>query len=463
MNEVNESRVWRAVGTVLVFVALISGSQLFPVPRCAADEPAKSVAADSVSEVAQSILTAIADDSLRSLVQEVLIRNPGIAAQTATVGATAQRGDQAAALPDPMLGATAWILNPETRVGPQQVTTSLVQQFPWFGKRKLRGAMAEYEAQAAQGKLGALQLQRLTETRKLYYEIAFLWRYEQVVREDRATLVHYEELARARYASGVGLEQSVVKIQAEITKADVRLLEIGTRRASLVAQINALRDRPAATPVGSSELPRFADYEPDPELLRELAMRQRPELSASEAQIERWRASLGVAKKESKPNLTLGITYTFVGERSDEPGRMNPPPDNGQDALGIVAGINLPLWRGKYAAAREEALQSEWSAREEKRGVIAAIERDLGDVMQRLTLTQDRLRLLEDVLGIQARQSLRSAESGYAAGTLNALDLLDAERVLLDVRIAAARARADHAIALAELEGTVAAPVVSTP
>ena len=89
-----------------------------------------------------------------------------------------------------------------------------------------------------------------------------------------------------------------------------------------------------------------------------------------------------------------------------------------------------------------------------------------GDVIDRgiaILFSGPRSYTGEDVLEIQASQSLRSAEAGYAAGTLNALDLLDAERVLLDVRIAAARARADYAITLAELEGTVAAPVSAGP
>jgi outer membrane protein TolC len=54
---------------------------------------------------------------------------------------------------------------------------------------------------------------------------------------------------------------------------------------------------------------------------------------------------------------------------------------------------------------------------------------------------------------------LRSAEAGYSAGTLNALDLLDAERVLLDVRTGSLRARADYAIALIRLEGAVGEPL----
>jgi outer membrane protein TolC len=93
--------------------------------------------------------------------------------------------------------------------------------------------------------------------------------------------------------------------------------------------------------------------------------------------------------------------------------------------------------------------------------VITQIEQTLNDLVQRLPLIWERVRLLEDQLSIQADQSLRSAEAGYAAGTSNALDLLDAERVLLDVRIASARARADYAIAVAQLEGAMGAPLSS--
>ena len=60
---------------------------------------------------------------------------------------------------------------------------------------------------------------------------------------------------------------------------------------------------------------------------------------------------------------------------------------------------------------------------------------------------------------MQAEEALDSARAGYVAGTLNALDLLDAEHVLFDARSAVARAAADYAIYLARLEGVVAAPL----
>ena len=51
-----------------------------------------------------------------------------------------------------------------------------------------------------------------TETRRLYYEIGFLDAWAKVVLTDRDTLDRYEELARTRYASGVGIEQAIVKL-----------------------------------------------------------------------------------------------------------------------------------------------------------------------------------------------------------------------------------------------------------
>ncbi len=333
---------------------------------------------------------------------------------------------------------------------------------PWFGKLKLAEQAAVLEAAAARSRVSARRLQLVTETRRLYYELAFLDAWVRVVREDRATLGHYEELARARYASGVGLEQGVVKIQAEITRDDTRLLEIASRRATLQAQVNALRDRPESTPLEVTGLPTLPRLAPDEHELSADAMARRPELAGAQADVERSATMIELAKKASKPDVTLGLNYTPVGTRTDLAGRQNPPQDNGQDILGVSAGVNLPIWRAKLTAGVEEATANRLAAEEAKRAVAAGIEQSVGDLTSRIPLIWDRLRLLDDVLSRQAEQSLRSAESAYAAGTLNALDLLDAERVLLEVRIAGQRARADYAVALAQLEGAVAGNVAST-
>ena len=73
-----------------------------------------------------------------------------------------------------------------------------------------------------------------------------------------------------------------------------------------------------------------------------------------------------------------------------------------------------------------------------------------------------RLRLGEDLLIIQAEEALESAQAGYVAGTLNALDLLDASHVLFDARTAVARSRTDYLLGMVELEGAVGAPLYLT-
>jgi len=404
------------------------------------------------------------EPALRDLVAEVLLRNPDLARARREAIAAELRAPQVRALPDPMASVTAFLSSPETRVGPQELSVSLSQRLPWFGKLALREQAALFAAAAVRAEVDARAVSRITETRRLYYELAFLDAQEDAVREDRSALEHYEEVARTRYASGVGLEQAVVKIQAEITKDDNRLLDIANRRAALLAALNALRDRSPETPLpppvlpGDPELPELT-YES----LEELALAARPEVARERARMAQAATGVDLARKDYLPDFNVGLAYTAVGPREDAAGRAMPPEGNGDDILGVTAGINIPLWRTKLEAGVEEATQRELAAQEGLRGVAADIHRDLGDLLHRIPQTREQLDLFRAVLTVQAEEALRSAEASYSAGALGALDLLDAERVLLEVRIATARTAADLAIAVARLEGVLASPIGEQP
>jgi outer membrane protein TolC len=253
----------------------------------------------------------------------------------------------------------------------------------------------------------------------------------------------------------------VVKIQAEITGDDARLLEIATRRSALSARLNALRDRPQGTPIPAFAVPIAVEPDLNPAELRAEALRRRPELIEADALIVRAERLGDSAAKGHSPDFTAGIKYAYVAKRRDRAGRDFPPEDNGQDVLGLFAAVNLPIHGKSIDAGVEEAAQWRLAAEERRRAVTTGIEGELGDLTSRLDLTWDRIRLFEDVLIHQAMESLRSAESAYATGTYNALDLLDAERVLLGVRVATERARTDYAVAAAELEGVVGMPLAS--
>lgn len=424
-----------------------------------AAQTAPEAALSSNRAVTDRILESIEDPQLRMLLGEVLQRNPKLARQTAEAAATAQRAPQVRALPDPMASLTWFAMAPETRVGPQRAAVSLTQRMPWFGTLEVDERAALWDAVADRAGLEAARLDVLTAARSDYHELQFLAAEERAVRDDRATLSHYAELALARYASGVGLNQPVIRIQADITRADARLLEIGMRRAAVLARLNALRDRPQTAPVPISELAAPRSNGLEIEALRRAAHAARPGMAAANAAIEAAALRVESSANAAKPDLVFGLNYVEVGRREDAAGRLVPPEDNGRDILGLTGGISLPVWRSSLAAKVEEGVQRRLAAEERLRETAAAIDAEIGDLVHRIPLLEEQLGLYEDVLIVQARQSLESAESAYAAGTAGALDLLDAERVLLQVRIAEARARADLAVAHARLEAAVAGPV----
>ena len=59
----------------------------------------------------------------------------------------------------------------------------------------------------------------------------------------------------------------------------------------------------------------------------------------------------------------------------------------------------------------------------------------------------------------QAEQSLRVTEEAYRAGSVDFFNLIDAERLLLEFRLAHQRGAVDREIALAEIEMLVGRPL----
>ena len=68
---------------------------------------------------------------------------------------------------------------------------------------------------------------------------------------------------------------------------------------------------------------------------------------------------------------------------------------------------------------------------------------------------RNQIELFENALIPQAEQALRSSEAAYSTGMLGVLDLLDSERMLLDVRLGLAQLRSDYLKSLAEMERAI--------
>jgi len=362
------------------------------------------------------------------------------------------------ALPDPVVGITEYVRTPETRVGPQTTMLSLPQRLPWFGKLSDQGQVAAKEAESLRELYEAQRAEIVRQIKLAYYDLGVIDRAISITKEDQGLLENYETLAQARYAQGTGLQQAVVKIQAEITRVRNRLEVLRRQRVDAESALNRLMDRPPETPMLPISLGARPVAEIPLEELYALGRGQRPEVGAAFVQIERNEKKIDLARRQYWPDFTLSAGLVNVGGRNDPAGRLSPPPDNGKNIYSFSVALNIPLSRRKYDAGVLQATEELLAAREGYRDAVNETERNIRSVGFRIQTIQEQLSLFESTLLPQAEQSLRSAEAAYTTGQLGVLDLLDSERVLLDVRLGLAQLHGDYMKSLAEMERAIGAP-----
>jgi outer membrane protein TolC len=382
--------------------------------------------------------------------------NPSLREAEARQRSALEKIPQVTALPDPSLSFTQMVRSVETRVGPQLNTLMLGQAFPWFGKLDLRGQVATREATAALEVWEARRRDIIAQVKSAYYNLGYVDAAIAVSQEEQSILEHYERLAQDRYASGTGLQQGVIKVQAELTKILNRLFALRQQRTSLVARVNTLTDRAPNEPVAVVRLadpPLAAAGALDFTGLTSAGESNRHEIRAAEALVERSERAIALARKSYWPDLVIGAGMVNVGRS----GPMAESPDAGKNAWTLSLGVSLPIWRDKLRAGVRQAGEDMAAQQDVRARLVNDMEFEVRDQISRLETLAEQIRLFQDVLIPQAREAQQSTEAAYQTGQVGVLDLLDSERVLLDVRLANERQRADFLVALAELERAIGA------
>ena len=395
------------------------------------------------------------NSQLDTYIRAALDQNPGVQESLARYRAALQKVPQVTSLPDPMLSYTQFIRNVETRVGPQLQSFMFSQKFPWFGKLDLKGKTVFKAAVALYQLYRARQREVIHQVKTAFYELSYLDRALEINREEQLLLEHYERLAQNRYRTGQGLQHGVVKLQAELTRILNRLKILDQQRESRVARLNTLMNRRPEEPVPLVQEPSLPQVKLDLEELYRLGERNRQELKAVGARIEKNEQAIELARKSFWPDISLGAGFVNVGQRNDLGGLLLPPPDNGKNAFNFSIGLNLPIWRDKYRAEELEATETLIAERRNYLNLRNEMEFSIRDQVIRLQTLLEQIDLFERALIPQAEAVLRSTESAYETGQLRALDLLDSERMLLDIRLINARYYADYLGALSSLERAV--------
>lgn len=280
--------------------------------------------------------------------------NPGLLAEYKDFEAALQRVHQARGLPDPTLTASAFGQMLETRVGPQQARFSLSQMFPWFGTLKSRGEAAAYMAEA--------NYQSYLDARnKLHYEVASayypLYELRELMRleqENLKILESYKSIANSKFKYATGTLVDVLRVDIMLKEAAANLEILRKKEAPLRVSFNKLLNRDAKEPVVLADSLSWGAL--PSEALNDSLWASHPLLTALDQKVKAGEAAERVAVKQGLPELGIGLDYVIIGERDDlAPGSPAIPADNGKDAIMPMVSVSLPIFRGKYRAAAQEA------------------------------------------------------------------------------------------------------------
>lgn len=387
------------------------------------------------------------DASLQDYLRYAALNNPGLEAAFKRWKASVERIAQARSLPDPQLSYGHFIQEVETRVGAQQQKVELSQMFPWFGKLRLKESIAGHAAEAEFSMYQAKKLKLFYSVKSSYYEYDYLAKAIRITGDNMKLLADLEKVARRKYASGGTDHAVVIKAQVELGRLEDRLKTLNDFRRPIVAKLNATLNRKTSQPL---PWPKSVTVERD-KIEESVVLNgfrdNNPELKALDAGIEQRKDAVALARKNYFPDFMVGVGWIDTGDA------MNPElAGSGDDPLVGMIGINIPIWFGKYRAAKNEA--GAWHAaaikqREDRENTLSA------DVHMALFKYKDAVRKI-DLYGKnllpKARQSLEVSKHAFVAGKLDFLTLIDAERLLLEFELAHERARADRAQRLAELE-----------
>ena len=408
--------------------------------RVSSERPSARRSQDLASEITEA-------SSLEDCLAYAALHSPKLEAAYYRWQAALEKVPQVKALPDPSVTYAYYIESVETRVGPQEHLAGLKQAIPWLTKLARRGDIQAQAAQAEYERYQGAKRELFYRVKDVYYELYYLRSAIELTADNMELLRQFERIARARYRVAAASHPDVVRVQVELGRLEDRLQALEDLRRPLVARMNAALDRPAGAPVpwpGDVSLPPLEVSETE---LLERANRQNPSLRALESDVERERAAEKLARLDFFPDFTLGVDYIVTD------GAINPStPNSGQDAVIGRISFNLPLWYEKYSAAEREATKRRTATIRKRADVanelVAQIQQTLYDVRD----AHRKVELFRGSLIPKAEESLRASLRGFEGGKVNFLDLLDAERVLLEFQLLERRAESRYGQGVARLE-----------
>lgn len=401
-----------------------------------------------------------ADAGLSDYLKYGALHNPGLKAAFEAWKAALEKVPQVRSLPDPKFTYTYYISEIETRVGPQKNKYGIAQSFPWPEKLNLKSNAALAAAEAQRQKFESMKRKLFADIKLAWYETYYIAKAIEITEENINLLKQLEGVARTRYTTGGTPFATVIKVQVELGKLENQRRSLKDMTQAVTAKLNASINRSPDTPITPSPSIENPGFPLSDEEALSLATENNPELKVLDHETEMRKFNLAAAKREFYPDITLGLDYIDTRESI-----MPNVEDNGKDPVMVMASLNIPLWFGKYRAAIREAESRYRAAQNERQNRQNEIFSALKMALYQFRDADRRISLFQDTLIPTARESLGVSEQAFISGKADFMNVIDAQRILLEFELSQERALADKNKKLAEIEKLLGSDIarIQTP
>jgi NodT family efflux transporter outer membrane factor (OMF) lipoprotein len=403
--------------------------------------------------------TTLGDPQLDALIDEALRDSPSLAVADARVRQASAQAGLADAARRPTLGASAResvvrlpeTLAPEPLGGDLSASTVLMLDFKWspdlWGGKRAKYEAAVGQARAAQVDAQAARLTLSSNVARGYIALAQAHEMLDVAQREQARASHLRDLARQRVEAG--LDNQLQLRQSESTIATAR-----QQAQSAQQQIDALRNALAALlgkgPDRGLDITRphllDAPTPTMPAVLPSELLGHRADVVAARWRVEAASRGIDASKAAFKPSINLNA---LVGLASSGLSELF----SGDALLGFGGpAISLPIFDGGALRSQLARSDADYDL------AVASYNQALVGALHEVTDAVQAARSLDAQIAsaTQARDAaqaaLQLADTRYQAGLGTQLDVLSAQRPLLQLEQQLAALRAQRYAATVDLD-----------
>ena len=315
------------------------------------------------------------------------------------------------------------------------------QDLPYPGKLRLRGEIAEKDADATQQKYESVRRAVMADVKMAYFQLSYLAKRQKILDEDAQLLQQVEQAAESRYRNGMGNQQDVLQAQLERTKLlreiNINQLEQMKMQAALK---NLLNRAQSSTDIETAELFESTPAYNFDQLLIE-AKASNPGLAGMQKMVERQALQIDLAKKDFYPDFNVQGMW----QRTD--------PSQYRAYYQFTVGMRIPIYRSRRQ--RPELAQAESDRDRAKSEYEAQSQQTAFQLRQQFVSAEksaELLKIYREGLIPQARAELQAGMAAYQSNRQDFQALLASFLDVLKLDEEYWQTLSEHETALAQME-----------